>query len=159
MKIQTLSLAVAGVVALGTALGGGGGAAAKPAPASPAAIDAADGAFTGRGQFGETSGEAMYRRVCAACHMPDAKGAQGAGFYPSLAKNPNLAAGGYPLSVLMQGMNGMPAIGMMMSDQQAADVVNYIRTHFGNRYKDPVTAAEAKDARVGAQAPSNAAPG
>ena len=160
MKIQTLSLIAASVVALGAALGSVTGAVAKPAaPATPAAVDSADGAFAGRGQFGETSGEAMYRRVCAACHMSDAKGAQGAGFYPSLARNPNLAAGGYPLSVLMQGMNGMPAIGMMMSDQQAADVVNYIRTHFGNRYKAPVTAAEAKEARVGAQPPTNQAPG
>jgi mono/diheme cytochrome c family protein len=156
MKIQTLSLLAASVVALGTVTG----AVAKSTPAAtPAAVDTADGAFAGRGQFGETSGEAMYRRVCAACHMPDAKGAQGAGFYPALAGNPKLEAGGYPLSVLMQGMNGMPALGMMMSDQQAADVVNYVRTHFGNRYKDPVTPAEAKDARAGALPPGNQTPG
>ena len=89
----------------------------------------------------------MYRRVCAACHMPDAKGAEGAGFYPALAKNPKLEAGGYPLSVLMQGMNGMPPLGKMMTDKQAADVVNYVRTHFGNKYKDPVTPEDAKAAR------------
>lgn len=159
MKIKTLSLLAAGVATMGAALGSAG-AVAKPAPpATPAAVDAADGAFAGRGQFAETSGEAMYRRVCAACHMPDAKGAEGAGHYPALAGNPKLEAGGYPLSVLMQGMNGMPAIGMMMSDQQAADVVNYVRTHFGNRYKAPVTAAEAKEARAGAQAPTNQMPG
>jgi len=160
MKIQTLSLLAASIVALGAALGSVTGAVAKPAPApTPAAVDAVDGAFAGRGQFAETSGEAMYRRVCAACHMPDAKGAEGAGFYPALASNPKLEAGGYPLSVLMQGMNGMPAMGMMMTDQQAADVVNYVRTHFGNRYKDPVTAAEAKEARIGAMPPSNQSPG
>lgn len=155
MKIQTLSLLVAGAAAFFTVTG----AIAKPTPATPQVTDSADGAFAGRGQFGETSGEAMYRRVCAACHMADGKGAEGAGFYPALAKNPKLEAGGYPLSVLMQGLNGMPPVGMMMSDQQAADVVNYIRTHFGNRYKDAVTPAEAKDARAGATAPSNAAPG
>jgi mono/diheme cytochrome c family protein len=112
-------------------------------------MDAADGAFTatGRGQFGETSGEAMYRRVCAACHMPDARGAEGAGHYPALAGNPKLEAGGYPIGVLMNGLNGMPPLGKMMSDQQAADVVNYVRTHFGNHYKDAVTVADAKAAR------------
>jgi mono/diheme cytochrome c family protein len=118
--------------------------AAAPAPL---AGDAADNAFVSRSKFGETTGEAMYRRVCAACHMADGKGAQGAGYYPALAKNPKLETGAYPLAVLMNGLNGMPALGTMMSDQQAADVVNYIRTNLGNRYKDPVTAAEAKQLR------------
>lgn len=118
--------------------------AAAPAPL---AGDAADNAFAARDKFGETSGEAMYRRVCSACHMADGKGAQGAGYYPALANNPKLEAGAYPLAVLMNGLNGMPPLGTMMSDQQAADVVNYVRTHFGNRYKDPVTAAEAKQLR------------
>ena len=79
--------------------------------------------------------------------MPDARGAQGAGYYPALAKNPKLEAGGYPLSVLMRGLNGMPPLGKQMSDQQAADVVNYVRTHFGNRYRDAVTPEDAKAAR------------
>ena len=139
-KIQTFSLlaAIAALGAMATEI------AAAPAPL---AGDAADGAFVARDRFSETNGEQMYRRVCAACHMPDAKGAEGAGFYPGLAENPKLEAGGYALSVLMQGMNGMPPIGKMMTDQQAADVVNYIRTHFGNQYKDPVTAEDAKAAR------------
>jgi len=122
-------------------------ASAQPSAPTAQAKDIADGAFVSRGQFGETSGEAMYQRVCAACHMADAKGAVGAGIYPALAKNPKLAASGYPLSVLMQGLNGMPALGKMMTDQQVADVVNYVRTHFGNRYKDKVTAADAKALR------------
>jgi mono/diheme cytochrome c family protein len=143
MKIQTFALPMSAAIALGVAAG----ATTKPPAPIPAAIDAADGAFAGRGGFGETSGEAMYRRVCAACHMPDAKGAQGAGHYPALAGNPKLQASGYPLSVLMQGLNGMPPLGQNMSDQQAADVVNYVRTHFGNKYRDAVTAADAKAAR------------
>jgi mono/diheme cytochrome c family protein len=35
----------------------------------------------------------------------------------------------------------------MMTDQQVADVVNYVRTHFGNRYKDAVTATVVKSTR------------
>ena len=31
-------------------------------------------------------GEAIYKGVCQGCHMPDAKGAVGAGAYPALAK-------------------------------------------------------------------------
>ena len=33
--------------------------------------------------FTEQGGEAIYRSVCAGCHMPDGRGASGAGTYPS----------------------------------------------------------------------------
>jgi mono/diheme cytochrome c family protein len=141
MKIQTISLLAATAVAFGAVT------TAIAAAPRPVTNDAADGAFAAGGKFGENNGEQMYRRVCAACHMPDAKGAIGAGYYPALAKNPKLEAGGYPLSVLMQGLNGMPPLGKMMTDQQAADTVNYVRTHFGNKYKDKVTAEDAKALR------------
>jgi mono/diheme cytochrome c family protein len=146
MKTLTFTIIAAAAAAFGAVAS----ATAKTGPVlTHDAIDAADGAFTagGRGQFGETSGEAMYRRVCAACHMPDAKGAEGAGHYPALARNSNLAERGYLLSVLMQGLNGMPPVGKMMTDQQAAEVANYVRSHFGNRYKDALTAEDAKAAR------------
>ena len=32
----------------------------------------------------------------------------------------------------------------MMSDDQVAAVVNYLRTHFGNRYSDVVTSEDVK---------------
>ena len=34
-----------------------------------------------------------------------------------------------------------------MSDEQVADVVNYVRTHFGNSYPDAVSAADVAAAR------------
>jgi len=139
-----LFLATAGV-ALGAVT------AAAQSPALPAAAQLPqvpavdpDGAFSGRGQFGEPTGEKMFRRVCAGCHMPDAKGAVGAGAYPALAGNKKLAVSGYPAFVVVNGLNGMPPIGGMMTDQQVADVVNYVRTHFGNKYKDSLTAADIK---------------
>ena len=108
----------------------------------------ADGAFVTMSKFSEPDGEKMYRRVCAGCHMPDAKGVStGAGFYPALAANKNLSASGYPVYVLLKGKNGMPAVGAMMTDQQVADVVNYVRSHFGNRYKDAVKAEDVKAVR------------
>lgn len=102
----------------------------------------ADGVFTSSSTFGETSGEALYANVCAGCHMPAGEGAQGAGFYPALASNPRMIAKGYPLYVVMKGMNGMPPMADMMSDQQVADVVNYVRTNFGNSYADMVQPSE-----------------
>lgn len=124
--------------------------AAEPSGSGRADIVAAgdaDGAFVTPGKFSEPSGAKMYKRVCAGCHMPDAKGAKGAGFYPALAGDQNLASGDYAIYVVVKGLHGMPAVGRMMTDQQVADVVNYIRTNFGNKYKDSVTAAQVKAVR------------
>jgi mono/diheme cytochrome c family protein len=109
--------------------------------ASAGAQSTADAA-AGSADFNGPTGEETFKRVCAACHMPDAKGAQGAGFYPALASNPKLSAGAYPVYVVMNGMNGMPPLGEDMTDQQVADVVNYVRTHFGNDYRDAVQPAD-----------------
>jgi mono/diheme cytochrome c family protein len=49
--------------------------------------------------------------------------------------------------VVLRGLNGMPAFGGMLDDRQVADVVNYVRTSFGNRYKDAVTAKDVAAAR------------
>ena len=98
-------------------------------------------------RFTEPSGEQLFANVCQGCHMPDGKGAVGAGSYPSLAGNKNLEAGGYPVYVVIRGQRAMPPFGAMMSDDQVAAVVNYLRTHFGNDYKDAVTAEDVKVVR------------
>jgi mono/diheme cytochrome c family protein len=98
-------------------------------------------------RFIEQSGEELFVNVCRGCHMADGRGATGAGIYPSLAGNRNLEAGGYPVTVVVNGQRGMPAFGAMMSDEQVAAVVNYLRTHFGNDYKDAVTAEDVKTVR------------
>jgi mono/diheme cytochrome c family protein len=41
----------------------------------------------------------------------------------------------------------MPPFGDMMTDDQIAAVVNYVRTHFGNAYEDRVTANDVRAAR------------
>jgi mono/diheme cytochrome c family protein len=94
--------------------------------------------------FTEQSGEQLFANVCQGCHMPGARGAVGAGTYPSLAGNKNLEAGGYPVYVVVRGQRAMPAFAAMMSDDQIAAVVNYLRTHFGNDYKDAVMAEDVK---------------
>jgi cytochrome c5 len=152
MKIKAIALALATATALAAGLSSAPAQdAAQPRADDPASrvsqIGDVDGAFVMTGRFSEPDGEKMYRRVCAACHMADATGAVGAGIYPSLVKNEKLAASGYPLLLIVKGMNGMPPIGEMMSDQQVADVVNYIRTHFGNKYKDAISAEDVKAMR------------
>jgi mono/diheme cytochrome c family protein len=93
-------------------------------------------------------GEALYKEICQACHMPDAKGASGAGAYPSLAANPKLASKAYPVLVVVNGLKAMPPFGDLLSDRQIADVVNHTRSHFGNRYTDTVTPVEVKALRL-----------
>lgn len=119
----------------------------RPAPAQSAGRSLTDLALSAGFRFTEQSGEALYANSCQACHMPDGGGAIGAGVYPSLAGNQNLAAGAYAVAVVVNGQRGMPPIGVMMSDDQVAAVVNYVRTHFGNDYRDAVTAADVKVAR------------
>jgi mono/diheme cytochrome c family protein len=99
------------------------------------------------GQFDEQGGADLFDNVCAACHQPDAKGAVGAAAYPPLAGDKKLASTDFALTVLFKGLRGMPPLGRMMSDEQVADVVNYVRTHFGNSYADAVSASQAAAAR------------
>jgi mono/diheme cytochrome c family protein len=99
------------------------------------------------GSYPQQSGEELYKGICQGCHMPNGQGAVGAGAYPALAKDIRLAAGIYPLTVVLNGQRAMPPIGADLSDDQVANVVNYIRTHFGNHYKDAVTPAAVKAAR------------
>lgn len=98
-------------------------------------------------RFTEATGEELFASACQGCHMPDAKGAVGAGAYPSLAQDSNLASGGYPVYVVVRGQRAMPPVGAMMSDAQVAAVVNYVRTHFGNQYQDDVSADDVKRVR------------
>ena len=98
-------------------------------------------------EFTEQGGADLFGNVCAACHQPDAKGAVGAAAYPALAADKKLASTDFILGELFGGLRGMPAVGRMMSDQQVADVVNYVRTHFGNSYPGAVSAAQVSAVR------------
>jgi len=99
------------------------------------------------GHFSEQGGEALYRHVCQGCHMPDGKGAVGAGAYPALAGDARLASGAYAAMAVGRGQKAMPGFGDSLTDAQIADAVNYIRTNFGNRYTDKVTPETVKALR------------
>jgi mono/diheme cytochrome c family protein len=98
------------------------------------------------GRYGQESGEQLYQGICQGCHMSDAKGAVGAGTYPPLADDPRLAAAIYPMTVVINGQRAMPAFGRAnppfaaaLTDVQIANVLNYVRTHFGNQYQDAIS--------------------
>jgi mono/diheme cytochrome c family protein len=109
--------------------------------------------FTSRATLGSLNGEQIYDHICQGCHMSGGQGAVGAGAYPKLAADKNFASWAFVAVTVLNGRNGMPPFGYPagrgmdsgpphLSDAQIADVVNYVRSHFGNRYKAEVTADE-----------------
>lgn len=98
-------------------------------------------------------GKAIYEHVCQSCHMADAKGGKlSPAVYPALTGNAKLAVKAYPAIMVVNGLGAMPAFGSMLTDEQVASLVNYVRTHFGNTYADALTAAEVKTLRPAMQA-------
>jgi mono/diheme cytochrome c family protein len=139
MKIKIIA---AGLALLAVTATRAGDEAAPPAPSAKHA------SLLGSARFAAQDGETLFKSVCAACHMPNAAGGSGSGFYPALAKNDKLAVSSYPVMMVMNGKGGMPAFGEDMTDAQIAAVVGYVRTHFGNSYADPVPLDEVKQVRA-----------
>jgi mono/diheme cytochrome c family protein len=121
--------------------------------AAAACAWADDSTFTSTAGLSAAGGADIYSHICQGCHMAHGEGAVGAGHYPKLAGDPALASWQYAALTVLGGRNGMPAFGLPtdqaretralhLSDEQVADVVNYIRSHFGNAYDLKVTAAQ-----------------
>jgi mono/diheme cytochrome c family protein len=98
-------------------------------------------------------GKQVYEQICQGCHMPDAKGAVGAGKYPALAGDPALASRQFMALTVLMGRRNMPAFsakhaigfggpGATLNNAQIAAVVNYVRSNFGNHFKDRITPEE-----------------
>lgn len=104
-----------------------------------------------------SAGKAVYDQACIACHEADGSGAPR--IYPPLPGNANLQAVN-PLSTLRIILDGaqtmttarapntgsMPAYAKQLSDQEIADVTNYIRNSWGNE-APPVTPVQVRKAR------------
>ncbi|RBP13751.1 mono/diheme cytochrome c family protein [Roseiarcus fermentans] len=92
------------------------------------------------GEIGpHASGEGVYLTQCAFCHQPDGKGQPGR--IPALAGNEVVTARG-PEDVIRQILGGhlatgsyapMPAVGATLTDQEIADVTDYVRNAWSNR--------------------------
>lgn len=119
--------------------------------AAPALADSSS--FSAATPAAGADGAAIYGHICQGCHMPQAQGAVGAGRYPKLAGDPALVSWEYVAVTVLNGRKAMPAFGAApepglerfsahLSDAQVAAVVNYVRSHFGNRYKSTVTAQQ-----------------
>jgi mono/diheme cytochrome c family protein len=97
-------------------------------------------------------GALLYLDNCAACHRPDGRGYEGV--FPSLAGNPVVETDN-PLSLISIVLLGsqtsrtsmtpaqfaMPAFAWRLTDQDAADIVSFIRSSWGNDAK-PIEAPQ-----------------
>jgi len=103
------------------------------------------------------AGASVYIDNCAACHRTDGHGYTRV--FPALAGNPVvqtadatslihivLAGGTLPATHTAPSKFTMPAFGWRLSDQEVADVVNFIRTSWGNQAAK-VSAKDVKDLR------------
>jgi mono/diheme cytochrome c family protein len=94
-------------------------------------------------QANMTSGAAVYARTCVACHEANGEGTPR--IYPPLPGNANLQSAdpSSAIQIILDGAQtmttprapntgSMPAYAEQLSDQQIADVTNYIRNSWGN---------------------------
>jgi mono/diheme cytochrome c family protein len=107
-------------------------------------------------EFG-SAGALTYMQQCMSCHLPDGKGS--APYLPPLAGNPVVAdpSPSSLINVVLNGSNAivvdglpdayrMPQYRVLLSDQEIADVVSFIRSSWGNKAA-PATAAEVAEIR------------
>ena len=94
-------------------------------------------------QAAPPDGRMVFNIQCVACHQANAQGVPGS--FPQLAHNKDLfLAREFPAHVVLFGMEGtiiangqkiegaMPPLGNVLSDDEIAAVVNYVRSSFGN---------------------------
>jgi mono/diheme cytochrome c family protein len=102
-------------------------------------------------------GKKVYANNCMNCHMEDGKGLEGA--FPPVAKSDYLKRAPKDLiAVILKGQSGevkvngvvynalMPAQ-EYLSDEEIADVLNYINNSWGNKNLKPILPSQVKQLR------------
>lgn len=100
-------------------------------------------------------GETVYQANCASCHMPEGEGLEGV--FPPLAKTDYLKDAKRGIGIILMGQEGeikvngktynnpMAAL-PQLTDVEVADVLNYVRNSWGNKYPK-IKAAQVKAER------------
>lgn len=103
------------------------------------------------------NGKKVYANNCMNCHMEDGKGLEGA--FPPVAQSDYLKRPSKDLiEVILKGqsgeikVNGVVYNGMMpaqdyLSDEEIADVLNYINNSWGNKNVKPILPSQVKQLR------------
>ncbi|HLR45986.1 MAG TPA: cytochrome c [Deinococcales bacterium] len=75
-----------------------------------------------------SEGAVLYQSFCAACHMTDGSGAEGAGTYPNLADNNAVeASADFVITRILDGYGAMPPFAGSLDDAEVAAIVNHVR--------------------------------
>jgi mono/diheme cytochrome c family protein len=80
----------------------------------------------------EEEGAQLFAEYCAACHQGDGQGIEGA--YPPLAGNPFVATEDPQpvIQVVLTGRGGMPRFQEILSNEEIAAILSYVRTSWNN---------------------------
>ena len=90
----------------------------------------------------KTEGQAVYARICVACHGAEGQGGVGV----RLAGNSQLRNARYIAGLIIGGGQQMPAFGRLLSDREIAAVATYVRNSWGNQF-GVITEEEVKAVR------------
>ena len=115
--------------------------------------------FRQKDEFAESirRGKEVYTAYCMNCHMEDGRGTPG--INPPLAKADYLRKPAKMLiSIILDGQSGEIVVNKKkyntimppqpyLSDEQVADVLNYVRNALGNKIAGKITAAQVKALR------------
>ena len=104
------------------------------------------------------AGRDVYRNICQACHQPDGRGQEKVA--PSLVGSTlALASPDIPARILLNGKEGpvglMPPVGSVLSDEQIAGVLTYVRREWGQPGSavDPATVKSVRELTAGRTRP------
>lgn len=96
------------------------------------------------------AGKEIYGTLCAVCHQPDGRGREKVA--PALVGSDlTLGPPAIPVRIMLHGKRGptnvMPALGSLMTDEQVAAVLTYIRREWGQT-GSPIDGAAVKEIRA-----------
>lgn len=87
-------------------------------------------------------GKEIYMAQCMNCHMEQGEGMEGV--FPPVAKSNFLANRDRLIKIVLKGMRGpitvngkaydSEMVGFELTDEQASDVINYVRNSWGNKH-------------------------
>jgi mono/diheme cytochrome c family protein/glucose/arabinose dehydrogenase len=117
-------------------------------PGKPGVVTAAPLSAVEQARF--DAGRVVYQNLCQACHQPDGKGRDK--LAPSLIGSPFALAAdaSIPIRIVLNGKEGpvglMPPLGSLLSDDQIAAALTYIRREWGHT-ATPVAPADVPPVR------------
>jgi mono/diheme cytochrome c family protein/glucose/arabinose dehydrogenase len=104
------------------------------------------------------AGREVYQSLCVACHQPNGRGLENVA--PSLIGSDfALGPAGVPIRIVLNGKEGpiglMPPLGSVLSDDQIAAALTFIRREWGHTASpvDPATVKEVRSATAGRARP------